>query len=240
MKISTLQVQKFRSIDDITISIDQILAIVGANNAGKSHILRALNAFFNYNNERDSFASLDHLYSARSRPKITVTFSDICPEDGINPEYVYNDKLIVRFTYRWDRKNPSYDVIKANRSQPINLDQFEEIISHYRYIYVPIVRNYKEAIFGNDGIAYRLLKATFLHQIANRNTIQPLIDKLMAKVESTIFRSAIADIKRYYPLGEAEFSMQATNLDVVDLIIRAVSLHLLESSQSNEINNCGS
>lgn len=35
MKIHSMQIQKFRSIDDSTILFRQILAIVGANNEGK-------------------------------------------------------------------------------------------------------------------------------------------------------------------------------------------------------------
>ena len=45
MKVTALQIQKFRSIDNTTIAMNQMLAIVGANNVGKSHFLRALNAF---------------------------------------------------------------------------------------------------------------------------------------------------------------------------------------------------
>ena len=61
MKIAALQIQKFRSIDNTTITMDQMLAIVGANNVGKSHFLRALNAFFNYDDEKEAFLSQDHV-----------------------------------------------------------------------------------------------------------------------------------------------------------------------------------
>lgn len=35
MKIEKMRIQKFRSIDDATIIFGQVLAVVGANNAGK-------------------------------------------------------------------------------------------------------------------------------------------------------------------------------------------------------------
>lgn len=127
MKIATLQIQKFRSIDNATITLAQMLAIVGANNVGKSHFLRALNAFFNYDDEREAFLSQDHVYSLRSRPRITITFSDIQPEDHISSEYLHDLTLTIRFTYRWDRKAPSYDVIKSNHPQTISIDQFESL-----------------------------------------------------------------------------------------------------------------
>lgn len=240
MKIANLQIQKFRSIDNSTIKIGQISALVGANNAGKSHFLRALNAFFNYKDEREAFLNQEHMYNSHARPKITVTFTDIQPEDQINPDYIYNNSLTIRFTYRWDRQTPSYDVIKANHAQTISVDQFESAIRHFRFIYVPIVRNYENAISGDGGIAYTLLKSIFQQQVANRNTIQPLVDRLTEKIENTVFRSALNSIKQYYPLGNAEFSIQAMNREVVDLILRSVSLFLFENTQRNEINNCGS
>lgn len=240
MKVTALQIQKFRSIDNTTITMNQMLAIVGANNVGKSHFLRALNAFFNYDDEKEAFLSQDHVYSFRSRPRITVTFSDVKPEDCIDPEYLHDDTLTIRFTYRWDRKTPAYDVIKPNYTQTISIDQFESLISHFRYIYVPIVRNYEGAISGDNGIAYNLLKTVFQRQVSNRNTIQPLVSRLTEKIENTVFKSALNSIKQYYPLGNADFAIQTMSSEVVDLILRSVSLYLSENTQRNEINNCGS
>lgn len=240
MRLTSLQIQKFRSIDNITVSIDQILAVVGANNTGKSHILRALNAFFNFADEREAFLNHDHMYSSRSRPKITLSFDNIEPDDNVDPMYIHSGKLTVRFTYRWDRKNPAYDVISANRTYTISTEQFDILMNRFRYIYVPVVRNYESAIFGNEGIAYRLLRSTLSQQIANRNTIQPLVDKLLAKVNSTIFTSAIASIKQYYPLKDANLTMRTSNKDFLDVIIQSISLYLSENTQVNEIGNCGS
>ena len=240
MRISSIQIQKFRSIDNAKLRFEQIIAIVGANNSGKSHVLRALNAFFNYSEEKDSFACHDHMYSSRSRPKITVCFSDIVPADRIPSDFISNDQLTLRFTYRWDRNNPSYEVIDANGARAITTEQFENLTKRFHFIYVPIVRNYDAAICGENGIAYRLLQATFIRKIANKNTIKTHVDRLMAKVESSIFKPAVDDFKKYYPLGSASFSMKASDLDVVDQIMKSVSLYLSEINQKNEINNCGS
>ncbi len=46
MKLTELHIQNFRSIvDSGAIPTPNILALVGANNSGKSNILRALDAF---------------------------------------------------------------------------------------------------------------------------------------------------------------------------------------------------
>jgi len=47
MKLTALRIQNFRSCRDITLDIGSMHALVGANNAGKSTVLRALDFLFN-------------------------------------------------------------------------------------------------------------------------------------------------------------------------------------------------
>lgn len=241
MKIESVRIQKFRSIDDANVSFGQVLAIVGANNAGKSHVLRALNTFFNYHNESSGFDYQDHAFSMNSRPRITVTFSDIKGTDNVPIEFIYNERLTVKFTYRWDRKSPTYEVITGTEKHTINSDLFYEITKAFRFVYVPIIRNSDAAFSSESGIAYNLLRTIVQQYISKRNTLQPLVNNLYKKIEDTIFRTAIQRIKRYYPFDDAtDFKLQITNNDPIDAIIHEVTLELIESSQHNNIKNCGS
>ena len=241
MKIERVRIQKFRSIDDATVTFGQVLAIVGANNSGKSHILRALNAFFHFEDEQQSFTNHDHVFSTKSRPKVTVTFTDILPEDAIPQQYVFDNRLIIKFTYRWDRGTPTYEVVLGTNTHTIDYDTFCNITKCFCYIYIPIIRN-SDATFSNEyGIAYNLLSSVVKQQIANRNTIQPLVNQLYRKIEGTVFRTALQRIKRYYPFADStDFKLRIANTDPVDAIIHDVTLELIESSQSNDIKNCGS
>jgi predicted ATPase len=47
MKINRIRIQNYRSCRDVTLEIDNMHALVGANNAGKSSVLRALDFLFN-------------------------------------------------------------------------------------------------------------------------------------------------------------------------------------------------
>ena len=124
MQIESICVQKFRSIDFAELTFPHVLALVGANNAGKSHVLRALNAFFNYEQEKESFQNESHLYSKHSRPRITISFNQIRPEDEINSEYINNGRLTIRFTYRWDRKKPQYEFLGPVK-RAMDADEFK-------------------------------------------------------------------------------------------------------------------
>ena len=53
-----------------------------------------------------------------------VTFSDITPEDEVDEEYICNQQLTIKFTYRWDRKNPTYEVIVGAERRAIDFDTF--------------------------------------------------------------------------------------------------------------------
>ena len=52
MKLVSADIENFRSIKKCSIHFNEITAIVGENNAGKSAVLRALNSFFNYEFKR--------------------------------------------------------------------------------------------------------------------------------------------------------------------------------------------
>lgn len=241
MKIDSVRIQKFRSLDDVTVSFGQVLAIVGANNSGKSHILRALNAFFNFHDEYSDFEHQDHTFSLKSRPKITVVFSEIKECDAIPVTYINNGRLIIKFTYRWDRKNPTYEVITSTESHTITSESFETLTKNFCYVYVPIIRNSESTFSNENGIAYRFLRAILMQQISKRNTLQPLVNKLYQKIEDTVFKTAIQRIKRYYPFDDgADFRLQISNNNPIDAIIHDVTLELIESSQHNDIKNCGS
>jgi putative ATP-dependent endonuclease of OLD family len=46
MKLKQIEIDKFRSIDHISIEIGNLAILIGENNAGKSSILKALELFF--------------------------------------------------------------------------------------------------------------------------------------------------------------------------------------------------
>jgi len=76
MRVEEIHIVKFRSILKSTVVLEKINAIVGENNVGKTAILRALNAFFNYDKE-ELFIDKSHQYAKRSITKILVVFDEV-------------------------------------------------------------------------------------------------------------------------------------------------------------------
>ena len=77
MRIAAIGIQKFRSIDSCWIETTNLCALVGSNNVGKSTLMRALNAFFNFQSEQESFLNRSHDYSNRGIPKIDIVLTNV-------------------------------------------------------------------------------------------------------------------------------------------------------------------
>ena len=76
LKLSRIRLEKFRGLREADIKVGTELALVGQNSGGKSSILRALNAFFNFPAERDNFESSRHSFQKTSTAIIDLEFSD--------------------------------------------------------------------------------------------------------------------------------------------------------------------
>lgn len=67
VRVTRLKIQKFRAIEYAEIELGETIALVGQNGAGKSSVLRALNAFFNFESERQAFEDGVHRYTASTQ-----------------------------------------------------------------------------------------------------------------------------------------------------------------------------
>ncbi len=136
--LQSLRIQRFRSIEDLTIDFAPITIFVGANDSGKSNILKAVNLFFKneveptsqYEHSRDYFkhankgkgysdsVALTARINFPHRKKGTITASRYWKEDGFstrNSKVKYNPEIDVRSNIpNWfDKLN--YHYVPANK-----------------------------------------------------------------------------------------------------------------------------
>lgn len=111
MKIKKVEIFKFRSIENGSFHIDDILGIVGQNNSGKTAILRALNSFFNPQIEIQHYLSGVNLYSTnRAVPRITLTFINI-PNKPVYTPFIINGELKIKQEFNKTRNRLEYSVL---------------------------------------------------------------------------------------------------------------------------------
>lgn len=107
MRIKSVRIKNFRGFADVTVHFDNYTCLVGANGAGKSTILCALNVFFREATNATDVQALSiedyHKKNTEERIEITVTFhhlSDAAKTDL--RDYVRGDELIVSAVAEFD------------------------------------------------------------------------------------------------------------------------------------------
>ena len=99
MKIRSVRIRNFRCFEDETITFDSHVCLLGANGAGKSTVLAALNVFFQERGSKIDVVSLTHedFHNGNTKEpvKITITFSELSERAKEElKHYVRHDELI--------------------------------------------------------------------------------------------------------------------------------------------------
>lgn len=101
MKIKSVAIKNLRSFEDVTVDFDNYNSLVGANGAGKSTILFALNTFFQHTEDLSTdvtkLNSQDfHLCVTENPIEITVTFCELSAQaEEEFKQYVRKKELVV-------------------------------------------------------------------------------------------------------------------------------------------------
>lgn len=116
MKLTEVRIENFRSFKDETIRFDDYTCLVGANGAGKSAILTALNVFFRNNastaTDLQVLSEEDFHHKNTSQPiKITVTFEQLSEAAREEFKHYYRQgKLTVCAKAQWNEQSRSAEV----------------------------------------------------------------------------------------------------------------------------------
>lgn len=108
MKIRQVKIQNFRHIDELTLSVDDMVALIGPNNIGKSSILRAIQAFCEpINNIPDADYNEANGYP---NIEITITFSDLSEDtkSQYRTRLLDEEKLIIKKKWIKGKAKPEF------------------------------------------------------------------------------------------------------------------------------------
>jgi len=125
VRIKSVRIRKFRSIEGQTVEFDDYTCFVGANGSGKSNVLHALNVFFGESDipglDTRSLGEEDfHGKNTREPVEITITFSDLSPEAKKElAHYVRHDQLVVSVEARFDAATGKAEVRQYGRRMVI-------------------------------------------------------------------------------------------------------------------------
>lgn len=136
MKMKSIQIKRFRSILNLKLNLDSlehITTICGANNAGKTNVLRAINLFFNPEDYEASEDSPNHkFYGSRGGkvyPEISVDFED--------------NHTIHRITKAFDiegiNKVTGEKILPNKQRQTLDANSINLVLNKISFFYIPSI-----------------------------------------------------------------------------------------------------
>lgn len=235
MQISRVQIKKFRSIKEYDIETDQLCAIVGQNGAGKSTILRALNAFFNLHEELADFDSGSHAYARASSSEIIVWFKDI---PSRLKDYAPEDDCIgIRLRYK---RQSSWAVWNGDEWGAADEEILDEVHRSITYTYVPLDRSHQQAEWYEGG----LLDAVVTEEITRyvqRDHVSGKIGEAARHLRGRSLDPLASNLRDFTPLrSDFRFSFEYTENPGYRLLLNNLTISIEENGKTIPLKDTGS
>ena len=197
MRITDLHIKRFRSIKDATVKFNSISALVGVNNAGKTSILRAINAVLNFSYESESFINQRHRYAPKTNSYITITFEDI-PNNALYSDKVFQQKLTLQFKYTYSTNKKQYRILKGYNYESVSEDFITQLQEDLIYVYIPAGRNNKDISWEGNSIFQRLVTSYASRYTERKDRLSGRIRDVGSSIHDTVLKRIEADINSLY------------------------------------------
>lgn len=231
MKIKSVGIQKFRSIDNAFVELSELTALVGSNNVGKSGLLRALNAFFNFEAEKDNFTDSSHNYSSRGIPKIDIIFKNVSNSQLYNEIRLANNEIHLRLTFDSSKKlRHKYQYKKNGAYSELPKETLNKVFKDVQFVYIPTSRDYKQTLFEEKTLLKELLDVYLKKHTQKRNRIKPKVEDAVKYFNKNALFKASAELQKLYPLN-SDFKIS------IDYDTKDIDYHILLKDLCIKVND---
>ncbi|WP_343081542.1 ATP-dependent nuclease [Ostreiculturibacter nitratireducens] len=238
MKLKTIRLEKFRGIRNAEIEVGSELALVGQNSGGKSSILRALNAFFNFEEERPHFEASRHAFQKTSTAIIDLEFSDAPAQCNIPRTMAGGDEVRIRLKYR---KSQTWEILQNGTWSAAPAGLQEELHRFVRYVYVPVSRIENVLKWGQDSLLKAAVMSWVKEHTKNRDRISPKVSEVTKVIKDRTFKGLSKHLRTLTHLnGSFEFELDYSVTPDYSLLIQDLVLRVKDGSTTVEITDCGS
>ncbi|RLL85898.1 ATP-dependent endonuclease [Mesotoga sp. BH458_6_3_2_1] len=240
MKIAKIYIRRFRSFEKSEFTLGDVCAIVGKNNSGKSSILRALNVFFNFEEEKDNLINGNHSYTPTSNSIIEVVFTDI-PNSQIYKNYSILDSFKVRFRYNPNNKKAEYKwATTGTRLAALQEDLRARIFSDISFVLIPASRDAEKMEAKENSLLRRVIEKEFRKRTKNRDRVSPSVRASAKELAEKHFPSITKKLERYYCL-EHSYELTLDYVKTLDysMLLFDLGLKIVDHSNSFNVSDCG-
>src|SRR5690606_13573962 len=241
MKIKDIHISKFRSVENGKFHFNQITAIVGQNNSGKSALMRALNSFFNPEIEIHHYINGTNLYSTkRAIPRITIDFQSVPNKPIYNP-FTINGEITVKQEFNKQRNKLEYSVKNNGTFQTATEAFINELFSDVQFVLIPTERGAKYQGQDEVTILKRLLDNFFSTHTAKRDTLSPKVKDAFKYLKKNALSKVSKGIEEMY-LAKKGFNLEIDSRFPLnyELFINDLSIKVIEEGQNFKLEECGS
>lgn len=238
LKLVKVRIEKFRGIRRAEIDVGMELALVGQNSGGKSSILRALNAFFNFEDEREHFEASRHAFQKTSTAIIDLEFSDTPVACDLPRAVAGGSSVRIRLKYK---KTANWELFNNGVWQTPPQGFLEALKSHIRYVYIPVGRN--EAVFqwGKESILQAAVRTWVKDYTKKRDNISPKVANATTIIKERTFKGLSKHLRGLTHLnGSFEFELDYSSPPDYGLLIQDLVLRVVDGQTSVDISDCGS
>lgn len=197
MRIEEVKIKNFRSIKSATFRMNKITAVVGENNAGKTAVLRAINAVLNYMDEEMSFKNKTHQYAVRSNTYITISFVEV-PDKVIYKDKIDIDKLVIKFIYKYSKDKEQYMYVKDGEEKSVDDEFMKNLSKDIKYVYIPAGRTNKDVSWEENSIFKEVVSNYMYKHTKNRDRISGDVRKVAKKIHDSALTTLEKDINTLY------------------------------------------
>lgn len=238
MKIVKVRLEKFRGIRKAEIDVGTEIALVGQNSGGKSSILRALNAFFNFQDEREHFESSRHAFQKTSTAIIDLEFSDAPAACDLPRTVAGGSNVRIRLKYK---KAANWELFNNGVWQTPPQGFLETLKSHIRYVYIPVARTEKVLHWGQESILQAAVMTWVKDYIKKRDNISPKVADATSIIKERTFKGLSKYLRgRTHLNGTFEFELDYSSTPDYSLLIQDLVLRVVDGTTSVDIADCGS
>jgi len=244
MKLIRIKLHHFRGIKDASITLSNLAAFVGENNAGKSSAFRALNAFFHPQEEFQHFSSSSHLYSPNSTSKIVLTFAKenvSTFSQSFTTLFDNKGQIHIQASYKRGDRAVGYKVLKNKKWDDFNSILFSELKSKIDFLFIPPVRDHSTILSTENAILKKIVREFLKKHTAKTDRVSPFTKDATEKFENTVFKKISKEIRRLYFLDrQIEFGISfPEDLDYKH-ILHNFRLEIIDQGLRFQPEDCGS
>lgn len=241
MIISRIIIKKFRSIKKADVWASNLNAIVGQNNSGKSCLLRALNSFFNYEDELDAFSSGSHLFAAGTVAKIELHFSNVQDLD-IPSRFSRSNKIIVETSFRINGESCTRTVrYKSGNSWVTDDACLDEIKKHIEFILIPPNRDASALNRVGNSVLNLLVEEKMQEATEARDNYSSKFRGAIQYLENNALRRISEATKKAFPVTHPIGMKIAYTKDISYAnFLSDFGIYIDEEGLTHPLSDCGS